>query len=102
MTVAEIDALLYLSDHPETELTRALHIPALSGGWRSSFQALLDQSRSGSGLGNAGLGATAPAPGWQGYRRLRIAAIRMDSSNVQSIVLEPADGSPLKSRQEIT
>jgi MOSC domain-containing protein YiiM len=81
-TVADIDALLYLTDHPDTELERAVRIPALSGGWRSSFQALLDQSRSGSGLGNAGLGPTVPAPGWQGFRRPRIAAIHIDSSSV--------------------
>lgn len=95
MTVAAIDALLYMSDHPESELERALRIPALSGGWRSSFQALLDQSRSGIGSGNAGLGSSVPAPGWPGFRRLRIAAIHLDSSTVQSIVLEPADGDPL-------
>jgi ferredoxin-NADP reductase/MOSC domain-containing protein YiiM len=95
MTVAGIDALLYLSDHPQSQLERALRIPALSGGWRLSFQALLDQSRSGSGSGNAGLVAASPAPAWQGFRRLRIAAIHWDSTTVRSIVLEPADGDPL-------
>src|SRR5919204_4723585 len=95
MTVAEIDALLYLSDHPETTLQRALRIPALSGGGRSSLQAFLGQTRSGSGSGNAGLGAVMAAPAWQGFRRLRIAAIQVDSSSVQSIVLESADGDPL-------
>jgi MOSC domain-containing protein YiiM len=95
MTVADIDALLYLPDHPETALGRAVRIPALSGGWRSSFQALLDQSRSGTGSGNVGLGPTVPAPAWQGFRRLRIAAVHSDSSSVHSIVLESADGGPL-------
>ena len=95
MTVAAIDALLYLPDHPESELERALRIPALSRGWRSSFQALLDQSRSGRGVGNAGLRASVPAPSWPGFRRLRIAAMHRDSRSVHSIVLEPADGDPL-------
>jgi ferredoxin-NADP reductase/MOSC domain-containing protein YiiM len=95
MTVAAIDALLYTADHPESELERALRIPALSRGWRSSFQALLDQSRSGTESGNAGLRSVAPAPAWPGFRRLRIAAIHRDSSTVQSILLEPADGDPL-------
>ena len=43
MTVAEIDALLYLPGHPREQLERSLRIPALSAGWKGSFQALLDQ-----------------------------------------------------------
>jgi ferredoxin-NADP reductase/MOSC domain-containing protein YiiM len=95
MTVADIDALLYLSEHARPELERALRIPALSLGWQASFRALLDQSRSGSESGNAGLGAAVPVPGWRGFRRLRIAGLHRDSSSVESIVLEPADGDPL-------
>ena len=51
MTVAEVDALLYMPGHPASELERALRIPALSAGWRASFQALLDgtQGRANSG-----------------------------------------------------
>ena len=45
MTVAEINALLYSPDHPRDRLQRALRIEALSPGWRSSFEALL-QSQS--------------------------------------------------------
>ena len=44
MTVAEMDALLYLPGHPRQQLLRALRIPALSGGWKASFQEMLDQS----------------------------------------------------------
>ena len=43
MTVAETDALLYLPGHPRQQLLRALRIPALSGGWKTSFQEMLDQ-----------------------------------------------------------
>ncbi len=43
MTVAELDGLLYLPRHPRRDLARALRIPALSEGWRESFQTLLDQ-----------------------------------------------------------
>jgi len=46
ITVAEIDALLYLPAHSRERLERALRIPALSQGWRSSFQAMLKQSES--------------------------------------------------------
>ena len=42
MTVAEVDALLYLPGHPRQQLLRALRIPALSPGWQASFRALLD------------------------------------------------------------
>ena len=38
MTVAEIDALLYLPGHPRQQLLRALRIPALSPGWQASFK----------------------------------------------------------------
>ena len=43
MTVADIDALLYLPGHPRQQLQRALRIPALPDGWRASFQAILGQ-----------------------------------------------------------
>src|SRR6266536_1119234 len=40
MTVAEIDALLYLPGHPRQQVLRALRIPALSPGWQSWFRPL--------------------------------------------------------------
>ena len=65
MTVAEINALLYLPGHPANGLERALRIPALSAGWRTSLEALLDRERKGGGpTGNPGLGpSNGPAPG---------------------------------------
>ena len=45
MTVAEVDALLYLPGHPREGVQRALRIPALSPGWQSSFRALLEERR---------------------------------------------------------
>jgi len=39
LTVAEINALLYLPGHPASGLERALRIPALSAGWRTSLEA---------------------------------------------------------------
>src|ERR1022692_4338369 len=41
MTVAEIDALLYLPGHPRQQVLRAMRIPALSGGWKTSFSEIL-------------------------------------------------------------
>src|SRR5208282_6646294 len=43
MTVAEIDALLYLPGRTRDLLERSVRIPALSQGWKESLQALLDQ-----------------------------------------------------------
>src|SRR6478752_7422230 len=53
MSVAEVSALLYLPGHRREELQRALRIPALSAGWKDSFQALLEQGPSaGTASGN--------------------------------------------------
>jgi ferredoxin-NADP reductase/MOSC domain-containing protein YiiM len=95
MSVAEADALLYLTGHSRTQLERALRIPALSVGWRGSFEALLAQERT-SGTGNAGLTPEAgPPPAWRGFRPLRVSRKVRESSNVISLVLEPTDKQPL-------
>lgn len=97
MTVFEVNALLYMPGHPRRQLERALHIPALSAGWRSSFQALLVQEQSGGATtGNAGLSAVSgPPPAWAGFRPLRVSNKIHESSGVMSLMLEPADGLPL-------
>jgi ferredoxin-NADP reductase/MOSC domain-containing protein YiiM/ferredoxin len=97
VTVTEINALLYLPGHPASGLERALRILALSAGWRTSLEALLDRERKGSGTtGNPGLGPpTGPPPAWPGFRSLRVARKLQESSNVTSLVLEPADSKPL-------
>jgi MOSC domain-containing protein YiiM len=61
MTMAEVGALLYLLNHPQSRLKLALRIPALSAVWRASFEALLEQTRSGDATGgNAGLAPVVP------------------------------------------
>jgi MOSC domain-containing protein YiiM/ferredoxin-NADP reductase len=97
MSVFAINALLYVPGHPRDQLERALRIPALSAGWRRSFEALLTQEDSGSATtGNAGLTAlSGPPPAWQGFRPLRVSRKMRESSNVISLVLEPADGHPI-------
>src|SRR5262245_58967868 len=47
MTVAKINALLYSPSHPRDQLESALRIEALSPGWRSSFEALLQSQTTG-------------------------------------------------------
>ncbi len=97
MTVAEADALLYLPGHSREQLERALSIPALSAGWQGSFRAILQQEEQGGpATGNAGLGpASEPPPAWPGFRPLRVAEMKRESSSVLSLVLEAADGKPL-------
>jgi ferredoxin-NADP reductase/MOSC domain-containing protein YiiM len=92
MTVAEMDALLYLPGHPRQQLLRALRIPALSGGWKTSFTEMLDQS--GPGGGNAGLADASPPPAWPGFRSLTVTGISRESETVISIHLaDPGGGS---------
>ncbi len=97
MTVFEINALLYLPGHPRSQLERALRIPALSQGWRRSFQALLAQERnSGPAAGNAGLAPrSGPPPAWPGFRPLRVSHKVRESESTISLMLESADGLPL-------
>ena len=97
MTVAEIDALLYLPGHRREDLQRALRIPALSPGWQGSFRALLDQpSDGGSPAGNVGLSAeNGPPPAWPGFRTLRVSRIDQESLMVFSLILTSLDGRPL-------
>src|SRR5262247_2666344 len=76
MTVAEINALLYLPNHAGDRLERALRIEALSPGWRSSFEALLQSRTTAAGSGNAGLAPPAAAhPVAPGFWPLTVTAI---------------------------
>ncbi len=97
MTVFEVNALLCMPGHPRSQVERALRIPALSIGWRNSFQALLKQERSGGLItGNPGLDpALGPRLAWTGFRPLRVSRKDRESGSVTSLVLEPADDLPL-------
>jgi ferredoxin-NADP reductase/MOSC domain-containing protein YiiM len=90
MTVAETDALLYLPGHPRQQLLRALRIPALSGGWKASFQEMLDQPEQ--AAGNAGLTEAVPPPAWPGFRPLTVAGIGRESETVISLRLADPEG----------
>jgi ferredoxin-NADP reductase/MOSC domain-containing protein YiiM len=96
ISVAEVDALLYLPGHSREQLERALRIPALSKGWQSSFQAMLQQDLSSkTTVGNAGLANEERAPAWPGFRQMRVANMNKESDSVISFLLEPIDGQPL-------
>lgn len=99
MTVGRVNALLYLPGHRREELERALRIPALSAGWKSSFEALLQQQPDAAqARGNPGLAppdVSLSPPAWRGFRPMRVAAKVRESADVISLVLEPADALPL-------
>ncbi len=96
LTVQEIDGLLYLPGHAPDLLQRALRVPALSEGWKGSFRSMAEAEGKHDGAGNAGLApSSAPPPTWRGFRPLRVAAIRRESVDVLSFVLESEDRSAL-------
>ncbi len=80
LTVADVDALLYLPGKSRALLERALRVPALSEGWKGSFRELL-----------ASDGRPA-APAWPGFQALRVAEIRRESATISSFRLAGADG----------
>ena len=83
LTVADIDALLYLPNKSRALLERALRVPALSDGWKGSFRELIAKADSG----------PPTAPAWQGFRHLRVGEIRRESSTITSFLLVPTDES---------
>jgi ferredoxin-NADP reductase/MOSC domain-containing protein YiiM/ferredoxin len=96
MTVAEIDALLYSSEHKLESLRRAVRIPALSRDWQGSMQALLTAAEAGDTTGNAGLGLGASAPlAWRGFRPVVVVASHEESTDVRSFDFAAEDVSPL-------
>ena len=96
MTVAEVDALLYLPGHDRSDVARALRIPALSPGWRGSFEALLAHRRQ--------LGRQRRAERDRGRTtrrvvrasgRLRVVRVVRETETVVSLHLAATDGSAL-------
>jgi MOSC domain-containing protein YiiM len=93
MSVAEIDAMLYLRGHTREQLDRALRIPSLSEGWRRSFKTLLQKETDGVQMtGNPGLAPDiGPPPAWQGFRALQVSRIERESNSVISLWLISTD-----------
>ncbi len=88
LSVADVDALLYLPNRNIDQLRKIVDVPALSPGWQQSFRDMLTAHQSSAA-------ATAPPvgvePGWNGFRPLRVGAIRRESPQVMSIRLEADD-----------
>jgi ferredoxin-NADP reductase/MOSC domain-containing protein YiiM len=93
MTVAGVDALLYLPGHSPQQLAQALRIPALSDGWKASFRAMLEEPGSPGGAeGNAGLTAASPPPAWPGFRSMAVTALERETGSVLSVRLADPGG----------
>jgi len=100
MTVAEVDALLYLPGHPRPQIERALRIPALPDGWKKSFQEMLGQAAASRAAGgNAGLAAVSPPPAWPGFRALSVTAMDRESNSVISVYLADPGEAPVPAAQ---
>ncbi len=100
MTVADVDALLYLPGHSPKQLAQALRIPALPDGWKASFQAMLQQAESPGGTeGNAGLTAASPPPAWPGFRPMAVTALERETESVLSVRLADPDGTAVPPAQ---
>jgi ferredoxin-NADP reductase/MOSC domain-containing protein YiiM/ferredoxin len=94
ITVADMDALLYLPNPSHEQLERSLRVPALSPGWKTSLKAIAEQKTSEGG--NPGLkAAVGPPPAWPGFRPLPVARADREAANVVSLSFEQPDGTPL-------
>ncbi len=94
ITVANMDALLYLPNPSRGQLERSLRIPALSPGWQTSLKAITEQPAA--EAGNPGLKASGgPPPAWPDFQPLRVAQVDRETANVVSLSLEQTDGAPL-------
>ncbi len=89
LSVADVDALLYLPGRDIERLRAAVDIPALSPGWQQSFRELLDGAESGTGVAAPAIGVE---PGWAGFRRLRVAELVPETSTVTSVYLTADEG----------
>jgi ferredoxin-NADP reductase/MOSC domain-containing protein YiiM len=93
LSVADIDALLYLPDRDSGQLRKAVDVPALSPGWQQSFRDMLATNETSA----AASAPPAPEPAWRGFRPLRVSATRRESPTVMSISLAADDHTALPS-----
>lgn len=97
ISIAEVDSMLYLGNRDLKRISLAARVPALSQGWKSSFDAIFKAENDGVRNGNAGLTSVSPAPAWQGFRPVKVLEVHRETSEVTSVVLADKDGSRLPS-----
>ena len=88
ISVAEIDSLLYTTNHDLKRIAIAARIPALSPGWKGSFEGFLQADKNGIHNGNPGLTPSISSPpAWNGFRWVRVVDVHRETTEVTSIVL---------------
>lgn len=95
LSVADIDALLYLPGHDVEHLRKAVDVPALSPGWQQSFRDMLADVLEARERSSAQTPSVAHILGWNGFRPLRVSAVHRESPQVMSIRLTAEDRSAL-------
>ena len=100
ITIADVDALLYLPRHPRDDLVRALRVDALSPGWKASLAALLRAGRRRAARPPAIRVSprAGPPPAWDGFRPLRVTGSIVRAATVTSVWLAAPDGRALPRR----
>ena len=97
LSVADTDALLYLPNRDRAQLEASVDIPALSPGWRQSFQDLLEEKaeEKAQEKGRGTVEEAKQEAGWSGFRALRVEDVVPESSTIASVYLAAEDGSAL-------
>jgi hypothetical protein len=96
ISVTETDSLLYTENHDLKRMAIAARVPALSPGWKGSFDAFLQADTSGIRNGNPGLTPSiSPMPAWGGFRWVRVAEVHRETHEVVSVVLADIESAPL-------
>jgi ferredoxin-NADP reductase/MOSC domain-containing protein YiiM len=94
LSVADVDGLLYLPDGDPGAIRTAATIPALSPGWRQSFEDMVTAAQ------RVAPPVSAPsAPNWVGFTPLRVVSVVPETDAVTSVYLSAADGEPLPPAQ---
>jgi ferredoxin-NADP reductase/MOSC domain-containing protein YiiM len=92
LSIADVDALLYLPNRNIEQLRKVVDVSALSPGWQQSFNDMLKAHDSSKPQTAPPIGVE---PGWNGFRLLRVSAVTRESPQVTSIRLQAEDHSPL-------
>jgi ferredoxin-NADP reductase/MOSC domain-containing protein YiiM len=88
LSVADVDALLYLPDRDMDRLRKAVDLPELSPGWQQSFRDML-------GAQSDSTAVPPQVPAWSGFRQLRVDEVQRESPTIMSFDLAATDGDPL-------
>ncbi|WP_394768096.1 MOSC domain-containing protein [Lacisediminihabitans sp.] len=89
LSVADIDALLYLPDRAHDRLKLAVDVPALSPGWQQSFRELLAAADAGETGAPPEIGRE---PAWNGFRPFTVTKVVQVAPGIRSFHLTDGTG----------